>query len=77
MTEVDSSRKYKRKLSSQLELFEMKPNKEAEAFYKIIQKDIRNEYFSEESNLVHLISMTWYVKWARFSGYISFFKQNK
>ena len=34
-----------------------------------MMEDEQNGYFTTEANLVHLISMEWFDKWSKYSGF--------
>ena len=43
--------------------------KEARDIFDLLKKAESDRYFSTESNLVHLVSVKWFDKWAQYTGY--------
>ena len=48
--------------------------KEAKDLFRMMKEDYNSGFFSEESNLIFLVSMKWFLSWAKFTGYHKLFK---
>ena len=42
---------------------------EAKQVHKMFKAAKKSKYFTTESNMVHIVSAKWFVKWAKYSGF--------